>query len=85
MYACACELLLIDKKCTRLLMFFSQFFCIFLIVLVAQLAAGAWAYCNRDKLDGLVRASVKYSVQEEYGQVSTRTVTFDAIQKNVSY
>ncbi|KAL5274798.1 CD9 family protein [Megaselia abdita] len=67
-----------ESKCMLVL-----FFCVFLIVLVAQLAAGAWAYCNRDKLDGLVRASVKYSVQEEYGHVSTRTVTFDAIQKNL--
>lgn len=54
--------------------------------MVAQIAAGAWAFHNKDKLDDIVRASVKYSVQEEYGQssMSSRTVTFDNIQKNVS-
>lgn len=65
---------------------FLQFFCITLIVMVAQIAAGAWAFHNKDKLDDIVRSSVKYSVQEEYGQssMSTRTVTFDTIQKNVN-
>lgn len=54
--------------------------------MVAQIAAGAWAFHNKDKLDDIVRASVKYSVQEEYGQssMSSRTVTFDTLQKNVS-
>ncbi|KAI9579711.1 hypothetical protein GQX74_000499 [Glossina fuscipes] len=61
------------------------FFCVILIVMVAQIAAGAWAFHNKDKLDDIVRASVKYSVQEEYGQssMSSRTVTFDTIQKNL--
>lgn len=54
------------------------------MVLVAQIAAGVWAFHNRDKLDDIVRASVKYSVQEEYGRISTRTVTFDTIQKSVT-
>lgn len=55
--------------------------------MVAQIAAGAWAFHNKDKLDDIVRASVKYSVQEEYGQssMSSRTVTFDTLQKNVSF
>jgi len=61
------------------------FFSVILVVMVAQIAAGAWAFHNRDKLDDIVRASVKYSVQEEYGQaqMSSRTVTFDTIQKNL--
>lgn len=65
---------------------FLQFFCITLIVMVAQIAAGAWTFHNKDKLDDIVRSSVKYSVQEEYGQssMSTQTVTFDTIQKNVN-
>lgn len=63
-----------------------QFFCVILIVMVAQIAAGAWAFHNKDKLDDIVRAAVKSSVQEEYGQstMSSRTVTFDTLQKNVS-
>lgn len=54
--------------------------------MVAQIAAGAWAFHNRDKLDDIVRVAVKSSVQEEYGQasMSSRTVTFDTLQKNVS-
>ncbi|XP_005180417.2 CD82 antigen [Musca domestica] len=62
-----------------------SFFCVILVVMVAQIAAGAWAFHNKDKLDDIVRASVKYSVQEEYGQssMSSRTVTFDTIQKNL--
>lgn len=63
-----------------------QFFCVILIVMVAQIAAGAWAFHNKDKLDDIVRAAVKSSVQEEYGQssMSSRTVTFDTLQKNVN-
>lgn len=70
------------KLCTL----FLQFFCVILIVMVAQIAAGAWAFHNRDKLDDIVRVAVKSSVQEEYGQasMSSRTVTFDTLQKNVS-
>lgn len=54
--------------------------------MVAQIAAGAWAFHNKDKLDDIVRAAVKSSVQEEYGQssMSSRTVTFDTLQKNVN-
>lgn len=54
--------------------------------MVAQIAAGAWAFHNKDKLDDIVRVAVKSSVQEEYGQtaMSSRTVTFDTLQKNVS-
>uniref|UniRef100_U5EXL7 Tetraspanin n=1 Tax=Corethrella appendiculata TaxID=1370023 RepID=U5EXL7_9DIPT len=58
-----------------------SFFCCLLIVLVAEVAAGSWTYHNRDKLDDIVRAAVKNSVQEEYGVVSSRTIAFDSIQK----
>lgn len=60
-----------------------SFFCVLLIVLVAQIAAGVWAFKNTDKLDETVRNTVKYSVQEEYGQISARTATFDSFQKNL--
>lgn len=54
--------------------------------MVAQIAAGAWAFHNQDKLDDIIRAAVKSTVQHEYGQstMSSQTVTFDALQKNVS-
>ncbi|XP_055387659.1 CD81 antigen isoform X1 [Condylostylus longicornis] len=60
-----------------------SFFCVLLVVLVAQLAAGAWAFHNKEKLEETVRNSVKYSVQEEYGIIHTRTVTFDSFQRNL--
>jgi CD81 antigen len=54
-------------------------------VLVAEVAAGAWAFHNADKLDDVVRSTIKHTVQEEYGQVPSRTTAFDAIQKHVSF
>lgn len=61
-------------------MLFSFFSCL-LIVLVAEVAAGAWAYHNSAKLDTYVRSAVKEAVQDEYSVVATRTATLDSIQK----
>ncbi|XP_021707313.1 tetraspanin-2 isoform X1 [Aedes aegypti] len=61
-------------------MLFSFFSCL-LIVLVAEIAAGAWAYHNSAKLDSYVRSAVKEAVQDEYSVVATRTTTMDSIQK----
>jgi CD81 antigen len=60
-----------------------QFFCFLLIIVVAEIAAGVWAYSNSDKLEKYVQDTVRSTVQEEYGIVDTRTKTFDAIQKGV--
>lgn len=48
------------------------------------MSAGAWAYSNSSQLKVLVRESVKATVQDEYGVVNSRTLTFDAIQQGVS-
>jgi CD81 antigen len=61
-----------------------QFFCFLLIIVVAEIAAGVWAYSNRYGLEKYVESSVRSTVQDEYGVVDTRTQTFDAIQKGVS-
>lgn len=61
-------------------MLFSFFSCL-MIVLVVELAAGAWAYHNSAKLDSYVRSAVKEAVQDEYSVVATRTTTLDSIQK----
>lgn len=61
-------------------MLFSFFSCL-LIVLVAEVAAGAWAYHNSAKLDTYVRSAVKDAVQDEYSVVASRTTTLDSIQK----
>uniref|UniRef100_A0A182UHC6 Tetraspanin n=1 Tax=Anopheles melas TaxID=34690 RepID=A0A182UHC6_9DIPT len=60
----------------------TSFFCCLLMVLVAELAAGAWAFQNSDKLDNVVRSAVKEAVQTQYGVIPMRTATLDAIQKH---
>ncbi|XP_055616423.1 tetraspanin-2 [Toxorhynchites rutilus septentrionalis] len=61
-------------------MLFSFFSCL-LIVLVAEVAAGAWSYHNSEKLETFVRAAVKEAVQDEYSVVASRTTALDSIQK----
>lgn len=61
-----------------------QFFCCLLVVVVEQVSAGAWAYHNRDKLDALIRHSVKNTVQNEYGVIDSQTSAFDTFQQHVS-
>lgn len=60
-----------------------SFFCFLLIIVVAEIAAGVWAYSNRDGLEKYVESTVRLTVQDEYGVVDTRTQTFDAIQKEL--
>lgn len=59
------------------------FFCFLVIILVAEISAGIWAYSNGEQLEELVRENVKITVQQEYGVVHTRTVTFDEIQQGL--
>ncbi|XP_058064011.1 CD81 protein [Anopheles bellator] len=60
----------------------TSFFCCLLMVLVAEMAAGAWAFQNSTKLDNVVRSAVKDAVQTQYGMIPTRTATLDAIQQH---
>lgn len=53
------------------------------MIIVAEIAAGTWIYCNKDKFDDIMRSSVKHTVQDEYSVIPTRTLAFDAIQKNL--
>lgn len=80
--------MLINMKCKHLLMArvfdFIQFFCFLLIVLVAEVATGVYAYLNQDQLTKLVRNSVKQSIQTEYGTNELQTQAFDSFQKHVS-
>ncbi|XP_063233863.1 CD9 antigen isoform X2 [Bacillus rossius redtenbacheri] len=59
------------------------FFCFLLIIVVAEIAAGAWGYSHRDALEDYVTESVKTTVQNEYDVVKSRTQTFDAIQQGL--
>lgn len=60
-----------------------SFFCCLLVVIVAEIAAGAWAFHNHDKLDEMVKTSVKHTVSNEYGEIYSRTVAFDTFQRQL--
>lgn len=62
-----------------------QFFIFLLVVVVSEIAAGAWAFHNKDKLSDVIRQTVKHTVQEEYSVYPTRTVAFDGVQKMVRF
>jgi len=66
------------------MVFYLQYFGLLLTVLVAQISAAVWTYTNNDKLEELLRYSVKTTVQTEYGTIQSRTETFDVIQSCVS-
>lgn len=61
-----------------------QFFCFLLVVLVAEIATGVYAYQYRDKLNQLVQSHVKETVQKDYNVSDTKTAIFDVFQTNVS-
>lgn len=61
-----------------------QFFCFLLIVLVAEIATGVYAYLNQDQLMKIIRTNVKHTITHEYGSTELPTEVFNAFQKNVS-
>lgn len=61
-----------------------QFFCFLLIVLVAEIATGVYAYLNQDQLMKIVGSNVKNSIQNEYGSTELPTTVFDTFQKQVN-
>ncbi|XP_031625244.1 CD9 antigen-like [Contarinia nasturtii] len=60
-----------------------SFFCFLLVVLVAEIATGVYAYLNQDQLLKIVRSSVKQSIQSEYGTHDLQTHAFDTFQKHL--
>ncbi|XP_011503334.1 PREDICTED: tetraspanin-8 [Ceratosolen solmsi marchali] len=60
-----------------------SFFSCMLLVIVAQVAAGAWLYVNSDRLEELVRSSVHISIKNEYGVISSRTKIVDIFQQQL--
>ncbi|XP_057323195.1 CD9 antigen-like [Microplitis mediator] len=59
------------------------FFSCLLVVVVTQIAAGAWLYTNRDRIEPLVKTSFMSTVKNEYGEIEDRTRTVDSIQENL--
>lgn len=65
--------------------FIRQFFCCLLLVLTAEIAAGAWGYYNNDKLEVVFKNTIKHTVSHEYGQIPSRTFAFDSFQQIVRF
>ncbi|XP_034948812.1 CD9 antigen [Chelonus insularis] len=59
------------------------FFSCLLIAVVAQIAAEAWLYTNRDHIEPLVKTAFMNTVKNEYGEIDHRTQTVDSIQSNL--
>lgn len=59
------------------------FFSCLLVVVVAQIAAGAWLYTNRDRLDTILKDTVMYTVKNEYGEIESRTQIVNSVQSDL--
>ncbi|CAG9856750.1 unnamed protein product [Phyllotreta striolata] len=55
-------------------------FCLLLIIVVAEVAAGVWGYIHRDSLEQHIRTAVKNSVKEDYDKDENVRKLFDTIQ-----
>lgn len=61
-------------------LFLVLYFCILLLVLVAEVSAGVWSYSYQDELKDLIKRSVKDTVINDYGKIESRTQAFDSVQ-----
>lgn len=61
-----------------------QFFCFLLIVLVAEVATGVYAYQHKEALPELVKDHFKNSVQHEYNVSEVKTNMINVFQHQVS-
>ncbi|XP_053977329.1 CD9 antigen-like [Hylaeus anthracinus] len=59
------------------------FFSCLLVVIVAQIAAGAWLHYNSNSLEGLVKSSVINTVKNKYGVDNSQTQAVDAFQSGL--
>ncbi|XP_055907699.1 tetraspanin-15-like isoform X2 [Eupeodes corollae] len=86
LFACFIILLSTWFACYSILKRSSYSLVTFLLTLVIvvgiKVIVGTWISYNKDRISDFLIASVRYSIQQEYGQISTTTVTFDLIQKN---
>ena len=62
---------------------FAQFFVFLMVILVAEISGGVWAYMNRAELHKMVRETVQNTVQKEYTKDNVTTTTFDMIQQSL--
>ncbi|XP_076241394.1 tetraspanin-8 [Calliopsis andreniformis] len=59
------------------------FFSCLLVVIVAQIAAGAWLYSNSDRLEELVKSSMINTVKDKYGEETSYTEAVNAFQSDL--
>jgi len=59
------------------------FFVFLMVILVAEISGGVWAYMNRAELHKMVRETVRNTVQKEYTKDNVTTTTFDMIQQSL--
>ena len=59
------------------------FFSCLLVVIVAQIAAGAWLYSNSYRLEELVKSSVINTVKNKYGDDTSYTEAMDTFQSDL--
>ncbi|KOX79905.1 CD82 antigen [Melipona quadrifasciata] len=59
------------------------FFSCLLVVIVAQIAAGAWLYTNSNRLEELVKSSVINTIKNKYGVDTAHTETVDTFQSDL--
>ena len=54
-----------------------------MVILVAEISGGVWAYMNRAELHKMVRETVQNTVHKEYTKDNVTTTTFDMIQQSL--
>ncbi|KAJ8944671.1 hypothetical protein NQ318_015879 [Aromia moschata] len=58
-------------------------FCLLLIIVVAEVAAGVWGYTNRDSLELHIKTSIRRTVREDYYRDDSMKRSFDVIQSKM--
>lgn len=61
----------------------TTFFSCLLVIIVAQIAAGAWLATNGTRLKELVKSSVLDTVKDKYGETALYTETMDSFQSDL--
>ncbi|EEZ99046.2 CD81 antigen isoform X1 [Tribolium castaneum] len=61
----------------------TTFFCLLLIIFVAEVSAGVWVHINRDSLKLQIKNAVELTVEQEYYTSDNRKAIFDTFQQKL--
>jgi CD81 antigen len=61
----------------------TTFFCLLLIIVVAEVSAGVWIHINSDSLKHQIEKAVELTVDQEYHQDESRRQLFDTFQQKL--